>query len=175
MIFTIEESREKQKLNANSTYIPQKWETSSRESYRAKVERPSISLPLPPSFGIEWDESETRILLNVRSKVNFFTRPIGVERPRGTTMDGGPADGSCAPPAADVFTPEVTLFYSCLAAVGERVRSISICKTDVEPRFPAGWPRVDTIRAWTGELGKLGNSWRLASLGGKSCLLAIII
>lgn len=90
-------------------------------------------------------------------------------------MDGGPADGSCAPPAADVFTPEVTLFYSCLAAVGERVRSISICKTDVEPRFPAGWPRVDTIRAWTGELGKLGNSWRLASLGGKSCLLAIII
>lgn len=133
----------------------------------------SLSLSLPPlgSSGMK----ETRILLNVRSKVNFFTRPIGVERPRGTTMDGGPADGSCAPPAADVFTPEVTLFYSCLAAVGERVRSISICKTDVEPRFPAGWPRVDTIRAWTGELGKLGNSWRLASLGGKSCLLAIII
>lgn len=63
------------------------------------------------------------------------------------TMDG-PGDGSCA--ATDVFTPEVTLFYSWLAAVGKRVRSISICKTG---RRAAVSGRASI--PWTGELAGL--------------------
>lgn len=148
--------------NKNSN-IPEKWETSPRESYGAKVSRPPILpsplAPSPPSGS----KRDATILLSVHSKVNFFTRCLKGARETSPRSHDSVPRMEVAPVCFHAGS-YIILFMPGRGGWDQ----FPYAKRDVEPRFPAGWPRVDTIRAWTGEVG---NSWQVWA----SCLVAIII
>lgn len=92
--------------------IPSSRALENRTGQKFRGLQSSPPLSLPPSGS----KRDATILLSVHSKVNFFTRCLKGAR-ETSPRNHDSANGWKL--RLYVFTPEVTLFYSCLAAVGE--------------------------------------------------------